>query len=288
MTRKAWSHFLFVGLLWGIPYLLMKVAVEELPPVAIVAGRTAIGAAMLIPYAIYQKTFSDALKNYKTIALYAATEMAGPWMLITTAEKKISSGLAGLLIATTPIWATIFTAMKGDKSVLHSKRLLGIVMGFAGMVALIGIDAIKGSLHIPSVAMVIIAAVCYAYAVMRVTAKLPGVSPIAINGLAMAMVSIVYAPFAFALWPEGGVSSQSMNALIALGVFSTGFAFVYFFKVMAEIGPARASLVTYINTAFAVILGILILGEPLTLGVSIGLPIVLYGSYLASRKSKSL
>lgn len=288
MTRKAWGHFLFVGLLWGIPYLLMKVAVKELPPVAIVAGRTAIGAAMLIPYAIYQKAFRQALRNYRTIAIYAATEMAGPWMLITTAEKKITSGLAGLLIATTPIWATIFTALKGDKTVLHSKRLFGIVLGFAGMVALIGIDAIKGALHIPSVAMVIIAAVCYAYAVMRVTAKLPEVSGIAINGLAMAMVASFYAPFAIATWPHTKVSASAINSLIALGIFSTGLAFVYFFKVMAEIGPARASLVTYINTACAVVLGILILGEPLTLGVSIGLPIVLYGSYLASRKTKTL
>lgn len=288
MTRRSWGHFFLVGFLWGIPYLFMKVAVEDLPPAAIVCGRTFIGALMLIPFAIYQKTMRAALVGRKDVAIYAVMEMALPWVLITSAEKEISSGLAGLLVATVPIWATLFTAMKGDKSVLHSSRIFGIFIGFIGMVALIGIDAIKSSLHVPSVVMVIAASILYAAAVMRVTEKLPGVNGIAINGLAMGMTSIFYAPIAFATWPHEPISGRSVAALIALGIFSTGFAFVYFFKLLAEIGPARSSLVTYLNTAFAVVLGIVILREPITLGVAIGLPVVLYGSYLASRKTKAL
>lgn len=288
MSRRAWGHFFLVGFLWGIPYLFMKVAVHDLPPAAIVAGRTFIGAAMLIPFALYQKTLRAAFVGYKEVAIYAAMEMALPWLLITTSEKKISSGLAGLLVATVPIWATLFTAMKGDKTVLHSKRIFGIFIGFLGMVALIGIDAIKSALDIPSVLMVIAAAILYAAAVMRVTEKLPGVNGIAINGLAMGMTSLVYTPIAIVVWPDSPISSNAILALIALGVFSTGFAFVFFFKLLAEIGPARSSLVTYLNTAFAVVLGIIVLSEPITLGVAIGLPVVLYGSYLASRKTKAL
>ena len=288
MSRRAWGHFFLVGLLWGIPYLLMKVAVRDLPPAAIVCGRTLIGAAMLIPFALYQKTFRAALIGYKDVAIYAAMEMMVPWLLITTSEKKISSGLAGLLVATVPIWATIFTALKGDTSVLHSKRIFGIFIGFVGMVALIGIDAIKGALDIPSVFMVIAASILYAAAVMRVTEKLPGVNGIAINGLAMAITCVVYAPITVITWPHEPIHINSIYALVALGIFSTGFAFVYFFKLLNEIGPARSSLVTYLNTAFAVVLGILVLSEPITLGVAIGLPVVLYGSYLASRKTKTL
>jgi len=287
MSRRAWGHFLLVGFLWGIPYLLMKVAVEDLPPAAIVAGRTAIGAAMLIPFAIYQQTIRGALIGYKDVAIYAAMEMALPWVLITTSEKKISSGLAGLLVATVPIWATLFTAMKGDKSVLHSKRIFGIFIGFVGMVALIGIDALKSALDIPSVLMVIAASILYAAAVMRVTEKLPGVNGIAINGLAMAMTCVLYLPIAWGTWPHQSVSTNALLSLAALGIFSTGFAFVFFFKLLDELGAARSSLVTYLNTAFAVVLGIVVLNEPITLGVAIGLPVVLYGSYLASRKTKA-
>lgn len=288
MSRRSWGHFLLVGFLWGIPYLFMKVAVEDLTPAAIVCGRTLIGAAMLIPFAIYQKTLRSAIAGRKDVAIYAVMEMAIPWLLITTSEKKISSGLAGLLVATVPIWATLFTAMKGDKSVLHSSRIFGIFIGFIGMIALIGIDAIKSALDIPSVLMVIVASILYAAAVMRVTERLPGVNGIAINGLAMGITCVIYAPITVLTWPHEPISGSSIASLIALGIFSTGFAFVFFFKLLAEIGPARSSLVTYLNTAFAVVLGILVLREPITLGVAVGLPVVLYGSYLASRKTKAL
>lgn len=288
MSRRTWGLFTLVGFLWGIPYLLMKVAVRDFPPPAVVCGRTLIGAAMLIPYAVRNKTFMDAVRGYRHVIPYAFMEMVGPWILITTAEQKISSGLAGLLVATVPIWATIIVALDGDKTVLHSVRLFGIFIGFIGLVALIGIDAIKGNLDLPAVGMVLVASVLYSIAPKRVTEKLPNVSGVAINGVAMAIAAAFYAPIAYLTWPHEPVSAHSTLALIALGIFSTGFAFVAFFIVLAEMGPARSSLVTYLNTAFAVLLGIAILGEPLTLGVAIGLPIVLVGSYLASRQSKAL
>ena len=124
----------------------------------------------------------------------------------------------------------------------------------------------------------------YAYAVIYVTRKMPGVSGVAINGIAMAMTAVFYSPALLLLWPDRAISTTAIYCVIALGVFSTGIAFAVFFTVMAEIGPARASLVTYMNTAFAVVLGVLILSEPLTIGIIVGLPLVLAGSYLASRK----
>ena len=288
MTRRTWSLFFLVGFLWGIPYLLMKVAVQDFPPPAVVFGRTLIGAAMLIPYALYQGTFTKALRGIRHIIPYAFMEMIASWILITSAEQKISSGVAGLLVATVPIWATIIVALDGDKSVLHSTRLFGIFIGFLGLVLLIGLDAMKGHLDLLSVGMVLLASIFYSIAPKRVTEKLPDVSGVAINGLAMAISALFYAPFTVATWPHEPIGVDSIAALIALGIFSTGFAFVAFFIVLKEMGPARSALVTYLNTAFAVVLGILVLGEPLTLGVSLGLPIVLIGSYLASRKAKTL
>lgn len=285
MSRKSLFHFVLVGILWGIPYLLMKVAVEDFPPAAVVAGRTLIGAAILIPVALYRKKFKGAVLGFKYVAFYALMEMIGPWILITTAEQKINSGLAGLLVSTVPIFATIITSLRGDHSVWQFKRIIGIIVGFIGLILVVGIESLTGTSDPLSIAMVILAAMGYSYAVIMVTSNLPLVDGIAINGLAMAITSVFWAPVAIAQWPSS-ISMNSALSLVALGVLSTAFAFILFFKLMEEIGPARGSLVTYLNTAVAVVLGVIILREPLTAGIIIGLPLVLVGSYLASRKNQ--
>jgi drug/metabolite transporter (DMT)-like permease len=286
VSRKSLFYFLLVGFLWGIPYLLMKVAVEEIPPSAIVAGRTLIGAAILIPVALYRKTFKGAVLGFKFVAFYALLEMIGPWILISTAQKKIDSGLAGLLISTVPIFAAIITSLRGDHSVWQFKRMFGIVVGFIGLIAVVGIESFSGNSDPASIAMMILAAMGYSYAIIMVTTNLPLVDGIAINGLAMAITSIFWAPLAIAQWPSQ-VSLKPALSLIALGVLCTALAFLIFFKLLAEIGPARGSLVTYLNTSVAVVLGVIVLDEPITVGLIIGLPLVLIGSYLASKKSQS-
>ncbi|CAB4564373.1 MAG: EamA family transporter [Actinobacteria bacterium] len=286
MSRKSLFYFLLVGFLWGIPYLLMAVAVEEIPPSAIVAGRTLIGAAILIPVALYRKTFKGAVLGFKFVAFYALLEMIGPWILISTAQKKIDSGLAGLLISTVPIFAAIITSLRGDHTVWQFKRMFGIVVGFIGLIAVVGIESFSGNSHPASIAMMILAAMGYSYAIIMVTTNLPLVDGIAINGLAMAITSIFWAPLAIAQWPSQ-VTLMPALSLIALGVLCTALAFLVFFKLLVEIGPARGSLVTYLNTSVAVVLGVIVLNEPITIGLIIGLPLVLVGSYLASKKSES-
>ena len=285
MSRRAYFHFAVSGLFWGIPYLLMKVAVADIPPAVIVCGRVLIGAAILIPIAIHQKVLMDAIRGWRFVLPYAIFEMMIPWILITNAEKKISSGLAGLLIATVPIWSTIFASMSGDKTVWHSKRLVGMLVGFIGLIGLVGYESIIGGSDPLSIAMMLVAAISYSYAVNTISQKLPDVSGIAINGLAMVITSIAYAPLMIVQFPEvSTVSTESAVSLLALGVFCTALAFISFFIVLKEIGPARASIGTYVNTAIAVVLGVLILSEPLTIGIMIGLPLVMIGSFLASRK----
>ncbi|CAN2191962.1 RhaT Permeases of the drug/metabolite transporter (DMT) superfamily [Candidatus Nanopelagicaceae bacterium] len=287
MSRRGWFLFILVGFLWGVPYLFIKVAVDPdngFSPAAVVCLRTAIGAAILIPLAIRQGQLGAALRGIKYVAPYALLEMIGPWILIGTAEQKISSGLAGLLIASVPIWATIFASMRGDKTVWHHKRLMGIIIGFIGLVAVVGIESIKGSSDPLSIGMVLVAAIGYSYAVMMVQGALPHVSGIAINAVAMAITAIFYLPLTVIQWPTHEISTSAINAIIGLGVLSTGAAFVAFFTLSAIIGVARGSLVTYLNTAFAVVLGVIILDEPFTTGMALGLPLVLIGSYFASRK----
>ena len=290
MSRRNLIIFLLSGFLWGIPYLFIRVAVDPqdgFHPAIVVLGRVVIGALILIPIAIYDKTFFTALKNWRYIAVYALFEMVGPWILIGTAEQKISSGLACLLVSSVPIFSTLIASRYGDKSVWQPKRLFGIAIGFLGVFLLVGIESLTGSSDPISILMVIAASIGYAFAVIYITRKMPEGSGVAINGIAMAMTAVFYSPALFFLWPDRAVSHEAIYSLIALGVFSTGIAFAIFFAVMAEIGPTRASLVTYMNTAFAVVLGVIILNEPLTLGIIVGLPLVLIGSYLASRRTNA-
>jgi drug/metabolite transporter (DMT)-like permease len=285
MSRRNWFLFFFIGFIWGIPYLLIKVAVDELSPPVIVFSRVIIGAAILIPMAIKRGSLLPALKAWKYVIPYAIGEMIGPWFLITAAEQNMTSGLAGLLVATVPIWTTIIASLHGDKTVWHHKRLLGILIGFIGIVLVVGIESFSGRQSIVAIAMIIVAAIGYAWAVTMVNTKIPHIEPLSINGIAMAFTALVYLPIAISTAPAHMPTLKVSAIVLTLGLFPTALAFFLFFQLIKDIGTARASLVTYLNTAFAVVLGVIILKEPFTLGIALGLPLVLVGSYFASRKT---
>ena len=284
MSRRGWFLFSLVGLLWGVPYLFMKVAVEELSTAMIVFSRLVIGACFLIPLALKERTLRSALKYWRYIALYAVLEMVIPWTLITNSQRSLSSGVVALLVATVPIWATLFAHHSGDSTAAHRTRIFGIAIGLVGIALIVGIESVSDFTNFIALAQILIAAASYAWAVNMITQKAPGASGVAINGIAMTISAAIFTPFAIQSWPSQTPSTNVILSTIGLGVICSGIAFWVFFLVLAEIGPARASLVVYPNTAVAVILGILILREEITLALAIGLPLVLAGSYLASRK----
>lgn len=285
MSKRGWSQFAIIGFIWGIPYLFLKIAVEEISPSVVVLGRVAIGAAILLPIAIKRKVLFIPRKYWPFVLLYTVTELIGPWYFITAAEQKITSGLAGLLVATVPIWAAILASIFGDKTVWHAGRLFGLIIGFIGVVAVVGIESLSGRQDIVAIGMVILAAMGYAYAINMITRRIPQVPGLGLNTWAMIITSIVFLPFAMNNWPTRRPSAEAIGSVVVLGVLCTAVAFILFFRLIAEVGPPRASLVTYLNTAVAVLLGVLILNEPFTLGIAVGLPLVLVGSYFASRKS---
>ena len=287
MSRKGWALFALVGVLWGVPYMFMKIAVAELATPVIVFSRLLIGALVLIPLAVHQKTIKDALKYWPYIASYAVLEMVIPWTLITNAQKDLSSGVVALLVATVPIWATLFAHHTGDSTAAHRTRIFGITLGLIGITFLVGIESLNDVGNIRSLIQVLVASVSYAYAVNMITRKAPGISGIAINGLAMSLSAVLFAPFALTHLPKTAPSTEAILATVGLGIICTALAFWIFFLVLEDVGPARASLVVYPNTAVAVVLGIFLLDETLTLAIVIGLPMVLLGSYFASRKPEA-
>jgi drug/metabolite transporter (DMT)-like permease len=288
MSRKGLILFLIAGTAWGLPYLFIRIAVEDFSTWTIVFARVVIGAAVLIPIALKRNVLKPALKAWPYVLAYAVIEMVFPWFLITEAERVINSGLAGLLVATVPFFGLLIGIFyQKDKSLKHPKTLAGLAIGFTGVVLLVGIDALSGHISVPHVLMIILASVGYAVAPVIVATKIPHVSGVAVNGLAMAIVAIVYAiPASFAMPNELAANPpiESWLSILGLGVICSAVAFVAFFQLIKEIGSTRSTLVTYMNMAVAVILGILLLGEPITAGILIGFPLVLVGSYLATKK----
>lgn len=289
MTKKSWGLFILIGFLWGIPYFFTKIAVESEAPVPlIVFTRVLIASLILVPIAHYRGVLLPALKHWKVIALFGVGEMVIPWYLIATGQKNVPSSTAALLIATVPLWASIFAYFYGDKSVWHGKRVLGLTAGFIGVFFLVGFDGVSegASLaeQIVAVAMLLVAALFYAGSVSMINHRIPEVSGLAINAIALSVATLVYLPSLFFILPTPIPPVDAIASVFVLGAVCTALAFIVFFKVLAAIGPARASLTVYINTLVAVLLGVLILREPVTATMSIGIVLVLTGSYLASRK----
>jgi len=291
MKRSSWFYFGIVGTIWGIPYLLIKVAVTDngstpFTPALVVFSRVFIGAILLISYSLYKGTFSSAIPYMRWIIPYAIVEMVIPWLLISSSETKVNSGLAGLLVATVAFWTTILAAVLGDRGVWHPKRLLGLVIGFTGLVLVVGMESLRGKQPIIAIVALLVAAFGYALAPTLVNIKMPGIDGAAVNGLAMLITAIIYTPVAIVQFPKHRPSVHAIESVITLGIFPTALCFVLFFKLLADVGPARASLVVYVNTTVAVLLGVVVLHEKLTIGVVLGLPLVLIGSYFATRKDQ--
>ena len=289
MKKSAWGLFALIGFLWGIPYFFTKIAVESNAPIPlIVFARVFIASLILLPIAHYRGVLIPALRHWKVIALYGVGEMVIPWFMIASGQRVLPSGTTALLIATVPLFASIFAYFYGDKTVWHGRRLVGLIAGFVGVFFLVGFDGVgEGSTseRIIAVAMMLIASLCYAGSVSMINKRIPEVSGLAINAIALTVASLVYLPSLFFVLPTPIPPIDAIASVFILGAICTALAFIVFFKVLTAMGPARASLTVYINTLIAVTLGALLLNEPVTATMSIGIVLVLLGSYLASRRA---
>ena len=272
------------GVFWGLPYFFIALAIESFSTPSVVFARTLLGALVLIPYAALTGGLKPALKAWPYVLVFAVVEMVGPWFLITEAQKGIPSGLAGLLVATVPFFVVAILAIfLKDRKALRLRPLSGMVIGFAGVAALVGIDSFSGVIEPLFVLMVIGAALGYAVAPIVANIKLSDVPSAGVIGLSMAIVASLYAPFSLPnLGTEfASATASSVSALVVLGLVCSAAAFVIFFRLIKEVGPAKASLITYLNTAVALTLGTIFLNEPVTTGLLIGLPMIAIGLYLS-------
>ena len=277
--------FLAMSVIWGIPYLLIKVAVGEVPPVVVVFGRCFVGATLLLPWTIARGQLRPALRHWRALLLFTVLEMAGPWLLLSYAERSLSSSLTGLLVATVPFVAALAARLVGDEERLTPIRFVGMGIGVVGIAVLLGLD-LEGADLLPLIA-VALTVVGYATGPMVVSRALPDVPGVAASSLALVVTAVVYAPFAI---PELGTvadaSAEAVLSLVTLGAVCTALALALFFLLIREVGPQRALVITFVNPAVAVLLGVLLLGEPFTLGIAIGLPLVIAGCALATHRSR--
>ncbi len=284
MSRRGWVLFLAMSLIWGVPYLLIKVAVEEFSPVLVVFLRCLIGAALLLPWTIARGELLPALRHWRALLLFTVLEMTGPWLLLSWAEQSLSSSLTGLLVAGVPFVAALTARLAGDEDRLSPIRVVGMLVGVVGIVALLGLDVAGAQLTaIGAVALVVIG---YATAPMVVNRALADVSGVTASAIALTVTGLVYAPFAVPQLGDAATApARAWGALVALGVVCTALALALFFALIREVGPQRALVITFVNPAVAVLLGVLLLDEPFTLGIAVGLPLILLGCALATRRS---
>jgi drug/metabolite transporter (DMT)-like permease len=274
-----------MSVIWGVPYLLIKVAVDEVSPPMLVAVRTGIATLVLVPVAARQGAIRPALEHWRPLAAFTALELAGPWLLLADAERELPSSLAGLLVATVPLFGTLAAFALGDRDVLKPIRLLGLAVGLVGVAVVVGYGR-EGAGDARHVIEVLLVAVGYAVAPFIAVRHLRDVPNIGVIAVSLAAVATLYLVPAALTAPEALPSAEAIWALVGLAVLCTGVAFIVFFALIHEVGPAQATLITFVNPAVALTLGVLLLDERLTLGLAVGFPLVIAGCWLASRAQR--
>jgi len=284
VSRRGWILLLSMGLIWGVPYLLIKVAVGEVTPATVVFVRTGLGALLLVPFAWRAGGLRVLRRHWLAVVAFAVLELVGPWILLSNAERTLSSSLTGLLIATVPIAAVVLGRIV-DKERVALVRWVGLLVALGGVALLLGPGA--GADDPWAVAQVLLAALGYATAPLIADRYLRDVPAIPLTTACLGLTALVYLPVVLLTGPHPWPTADAVLSLALLGALCTALAFVLFFRLIAEVGAARSTLVAYLNPIVAVGLGALILDEPITVTVVIATALILVGSAAASRRGAS-
>jgi len=284
VSRRGWLLFVAMGVIWGIPYLLIKVAVAELAPSTLVLVRTALAAALLLPIALARGQVRPLLARWWPLVLFTVVEICIPWLLLGFAEQRLSSSLTGLLIAAVPLIGALIALGGPAGERLGARRLVGLLLGAAGVAALVGFEVGAGdSRAIAAIAGVV---VCYAVGPVILSRSLSDLPQLGTVALALGLAAVVYIPAGVAQAPSSWPSAEVVAAVVVLSVVCTALAFLLFFALIAEVGPARSVVITYVNPAVAVLLGVTLLDEAFTVVTAVGFTLILLGSVLATGRRR--
>jgi drug/metabolite transporter (DMT)-like permease len=285
MSRRGLALFIALSIIWGTPYLFIRIAVEYVEPSVMVALRVALAAILLLPVALARGQFRGIRPYLPWVAVFALVEITGPFLMLGYAETALASSTTALLIAAVPIVAAVLARSLGLDRRLGGLRVLGLAIGISGVAVLVGLD-IPGD-QWWAVGAAAVTVIGYALGPIVISTKLADAPPLAVITLALAANAIVYAPIAWVQRPTTPVPASAWWSIAVLGVLATAIAFLIFFALVAEVGPSRMTVITFLNPAVAVLLGVLILSEPITWGLVLGFPLVLLGSYLATRPDRN-
>ncbi len=279
MSRRGWVLFAIMTVLWGIPYLLMRVAVRQLDPGVLVLGRTGPAALVLAPLVLGRGYGKRIRAHLGWIVAFGASEFGIPWYLMATAERHITSSLTSLLVCAVPLFSVVAQRIRRTEERVTTRRLVGLGVGALGVALLVGLSIQGGSLK--WIALMLVVCVGYTLGPIILATKLQGVPGVAVVATATGLVALAWIPWSITHWPTH-IDAQTGWSMAALALLCTAGAFVVFYELVATIGSTRSVVVTYANTALAVVLGIAFLREPLTLGIILGFPLVLVGSFVAT------
>jgi drug/metabolite transporter (DMT)-like permease len=283
MSRTAWIAFAIVSVLWGTPYLLIKVAVDDgMEPIFLAWGRCMIGAAVLLPFAIRSGALGGLRSGWRWLLAFTLIEIVLPWPLLGTGEQRLASSLAAILVASVPLIVSVLAFRFDPEERPTGARLAGMVLGFGGVVALLGIDVAGETGELVGAACVLLTALCYAIGPMIIKLRMADADPIATIAGSLALAAVVLTPAAALTVPDRAPSTDAVLSVVALGVLCSAVSFVFFFRLIAEAGPSRATIITYVNPVVAVALGVLLLDEDPGPGSIAGLLLILAGSWLAT------
>jgi drug/metabolite transporter (DMT)-like permease len=283
VSRRGFVLFAAMCVIWGIPYLLIKVAVDSLEPAALVFLRTGVGALILVPLAAVRGDLAPLLKRWRVLLVYTVVEVAVPWFRLADAERHLSSSLSGLLVAAVPLIGAVLSRLSGGEERFSVQRIAGLLVGLGGVAALLGLDVSGGDLG--AVAEIGLVTVGYATGPLLISRQLRDLPATGVVAASLGLTAVAYAPYALTHMPASAPSTRVITAVAILAIVCTALAFLLFFALIAEVGPVRATVITYVNPAVAVALGVAILGESFTVGTAIGFVLILLGSFLATRRA---
>jgi drug/metabolite transporter (DMT)-like permease len=284
VSRRGWALFAAMCVIWGIPYLLIRVAVRDVSPGTLVFLRTVIGGGVLLPLALRSGGFGPVLRRWKPLVAFTVLEIAVPWLLLGNAEQHLPSSLTGLLVAAVPLVGVVAGRLTGTGDHVDARRWAGLLLGLVGVGVLVGLDL--GGLSALALVEVGLTVIGYATAPIIMARQLSDLPRFPVVCAALLLSAAAWAPYGLTHWPRH-VAEAGVASIVVLGLVCTALAFVVFFALIAEIGPVRATVITYVNPAIAVGLGLLLLNEQFTVGMGIGFPLILIGSVLAASISRA-